>query len=287
MKHPVTPTRTSSLSLLLAVILAISVVWTGACSGDESSPASPAGMEQPTTTGTMEQPASTSGTAQAAEYEDVTFSTEDGLTLSGRLYQTGPEDADDSFWSSESGVVLCHMYPTDQTSWDEVAAYLASNGLSVLTFDFRGYGGSEGSKDIQYIDRDAAAAVRFLGGAGAERVVLVGASMGGTASLKAAAELQVLSSISMAGVATLSAPVEFRGLSAEEATPQLVMPLLFIAAEGDVGAQGARDLERLSGGAGDLQIVSGNEHGTDLFQGPEAEQVWTLLLDFLQVCLPM
>jgi len=216
----------------------------------------------------------TSNDQGSAAYQVVSFTTEDGLALSGRLYGTGG-----------SAVLLCHMYPADQTSWSPEAGKLAEQGYLVLTFDFRGYGKSQGSKQIQYLDRDVTAAVQYLRAAGAQEIVLVGASMGGTACLKAAAQLQTLSSIRLAGVATFSAPVEFKGLSAREAVPSLVVPLMFVAAEGDVGAAGARELQSLADNGGNLQILPGSDHGTDLFKGSQAASAEQLLLDFLRQTL--
>jgi dienelactone hydrolase len=211
------------------------------------------------------------GTSQA-----VTFTTEDGVTLGGHLFGAGQE-----------GIILAHMYPADQTSWFATAERLAQEGYLVLTFDFRGYGESEGRKDIEYLDRDVLAALFAIADAGAGRVVMVGASMGGTASLIAADASQPLSRVLATGVATLSAPVEFKGLSAAEAVPRLLMPLLFMAAEDDSGAGEARQLRQLSGDAGDLQIVPGHDHGTDLLEGSQADHVWELLLAFVQQNLPV
>jgi dienelactone hydrolase len=264
-------TRTiRALFLLLSAVLVTCAILGAACSKDRTAATSlPTAVVGPPTTGAGDG-TDTAGFAP----QTVTFTTEDGVTLSGSLFGSGTQ-----------GVVLAHMYPADQTSWYPVAERLAEEGYFVLTFDFRGYGESEGTKDIQYLDKDVAAAVQYTRGAGAEEVVLVGASMGGTACLKAAAELQTMSSIRLAGVVTLSAPVGFKGLSAAEAVPNLVVPLLFMAAEHDVGANGASELEQLSGGEGDLGIVAGDAHGTDLFDSPQAEQVWTLLLDFLQATM--
>lgn len=64
----------------------------------------------------------------------VTFTTEDGVQLGGYLVGEGSR-----------GVVLAHMYPTDQTSWFAYAEELAQPGYLVLTFDFRGYGESQGA----------------------------------------------------------------------------------------------------------------------------------------------
>jgi alpha-beta hydrolase superfamily lysophospholipase len=260
----------TSIPALLAAILLLT-----ACSSTPSVPTT----SLPTAT--------TLGPLSGSSYEEVNFDSEDGLVLSGRLYRPWSEKSFPLFAApGKSGVVLCHMYPSDQASWDTEARLLSREGLTVLTFDFRGYGKSQGSKDIRLIDRDVTAAVGFLRDVGVRELVLVGASMGGTASLKAAGQIQTLSSVRVAGVATLSAPVEFMGISARESLPGLQLPLLFVAAEGDSGAAGARELESLSGGLGDLQIVPGGDHGTDLLTGSQTEQVRLVLLEFLQRCMP-
>ena len=63
--------------------------------------------------------------------------------------------------------------------------------------------------------------------AGAKRIILVGASMGGTAALVAA------TNIDLAGVAAVSAPREFSGLDALRAVRQLEIPALFVAGRRD------------------------------------------------------
>lgn len=205
----------------------------------------------------------------------VSFVTEDGVTLRGHLFGTG-----------KGGVVLAHMYPADQTSWYSTAERLAESGYLALTFDFRGYGESEGEKEIKLIDRDVLAAISAIAEAGAQQVVLVGASMGGTASLIAADKSQTSSPIPVSGVVTLSAPVEFKGLSAAEAVPRLRIPLLFIAAEDDAGADSARQLQQLATSACEVQLVPGDDHGTELLQGSQAEKVWNLLSAFIERNLP-
>ena len=183
-------------------------------------------------------------------------------------------------------MILAHMYPADQTSWYPTAEKLAGEGYLVLTFDFRGYRESQGTKQIEYLHRDVMGAIRELASEGAVRAVLIGASMGGTACLIAASTAQAFSQIAVTGVATLSAPIEFNGLSAEKATPEIQVPLLFIAAEDDVGADGARALQDLAANRGDLQIVPGSDHGTDLLDGQQASKVWDLLLQFLDENMP-
>ncbi len=221
----------------------------------------------------------------AIQGAQVTFTTEDGVVLSGHLFGSGA-----------NGVVLSHMYPADQKSWYATAKQLASEGYLVLTYDFRGYGFSEGSQQIEHFDLDVVAACQEIADAGAENVVLIGASMGGTASLKAAATLfgSQLSSanvptprLTIAGVATLSAPVSFKGLSVGKSISQIYCPLLFVAAKEDSGADEALELERLSSNTGQLEIVSGSDHGTDLLTGERADEVYDMLLDFLKKNLPL
>jgi pimeloyl-ACP methyl ester carboxylesterase len=246
-----TPKRLRILLALLCLLALMSAGWVTACGDGDS----------------------TSTSADAGTAQRVSFATDDGVTLSGHLFGKGT-----------SGVILTHMYPADQTSWYPTAERLAEEGYLVLTFDFRGYGESEGGKQIELIDKDVSAGIREIADAGATEVTLIGASMGGTASLLAAS--QTPASIPLAGVATLSAPVKFKGLSAAEAVPKLTVPLLFIAAEDDVGADGARELQELSSNKEDLELLPGDEHGTDLLDGPHAEKVWELLSGFLQRVMP-
>jgi pimeloyl-ACP methyl ester carboxylesterase len=255
-----------ALGLLSSVVALFLTFSLGACGGAAT-----------TTTLLGASATGPNATSTVSGARAVAFVTDDGVPLSGHLFGSG-----------SSGVVVCHMYPADQSSWYATARTLASEGYVVLTFDFRGYGGSGGEKQIQYLDRDVLAAIREIAQAGATKVALVGASMGGTASLMAAHNILAEPSASTAawptlvGVATLSAPVSFQGLAAQDAVPGLTCPLLFIAAEKDVGADGARALEQLSGGTADLEIMPGADHGTNLLAGSNAARVMELLSTFLK-----
>ena len=203
-------------------------------------------------------------TTEPPDARTVIFPSADGVTLSGRVFGSGTR-----------GVVLAHMYPTDQSSWYATAAELAGDGFLVLTFDFRGYGTSTGTKQIDRIDEDLHAAVVEIRMLGAEKVGLVGASMGGTAAVIVAATDPV------DAVVTLSAPVEFQGLSAREVVTRVRPPKLFMAAEGDEGAQGARDMYRAAPEPREMELFPGTAHGTELLSGPGSEQVRARLFSFL------
>jgi pimeloyl-ACP methyl ester carboxylesterase len=197
----------------------------------------------------------------------VRFTTEDGVRLTGELRGQG-----------ETAVILSHMFPTDRLSWASLAQQLAADGYRTLTYDFRGYGDSDGEKVITDIWRDVLAAVAFMRERGANRIVLIGASMGGTASLVAAARER------LDGVVTLSAASTFMGLLAPPEALQIIEePKLFIAAEGD--SQAAATAEQFYGDSPApkrVEIVTGDEHGTDMLEGGQAEVVRTLIVDFLR-----
>ncbi|MEW6059260.1 MAG: alpha/beta fold hydrolase [Actinomycetota bacterium] len=210
-----------------------------------------------------------------AESRAVTFSTADGVRLAGRLFGEG-----------DVGVVLSHMLPADQTSWWAFARTMADEGYVVLTFDFRGYcpggdaGCSSGTRDISEIWLDVLGAVEFLQGQGARRIVLVGASMGGTASLVAAAQ----PGVDVTAVVTLSAPTSIEGLTADASTlAEITAAKLFVAGNGDPmgAAEAARQLLAQSQPPRRLEIVDSSDHGTDLLNHGQAEYVQTLLLDHL------
>ncbi len=202
---------------------------------------------------------------EPGEPKEVVFMTSDGLTIHGLLFGKG-----------KTGVILSHMYPSDQDSWYDVAVVLAAKGYHVLTFDFRGYGNSEGDKDIAVIYRDVEAAWDFLEGQGIEKVFLIGASMGGTASLK------VVGQRPAAGVVTLSSPVSFRGLDAADEVEEITAPKLFLAGEGnDYDVAGAQEFFGLAKEPKEIMFFPGSAHGTDMLEGEEGLEVLKVILDFV------
>lgn len=204
-----------------------------------------------------------------ARGEGIAFRTADGLLLEGTLFRPSERP--------NMGVVLAHMFPGDQRSWSAVAEELRARGYLVLTFNFRGYGASEGDKDIALIDRDLEAALDFLKDGRAEEVVLVGASMGGTAAVLVAARRDV------AGIAALSAPRSFMGLDASEAAARVTEPALFVAAEGDGDAADvARWFAEVVPGPSCAFVARGREHGTDIFKGLQGAELLNVLGGFIK-----
>jgi esterase/lipase len=207
-----------------------------------------------------------SGPGEPPPGETVRFTTGDGVELAGDLHGDG-----------DVGVILLHMFQSDRTAWSSFAALLADEGYTALTFDFRGYGDSGGDRVIEDIWRDALGAVRFMRGRGFDRIILVGASMGGTAALVVAAREE------LEAVVTLSAASSFMGLSIPpEAVELIEEPKLFVAAQGDsAAAVTAQQLYAAAPPPKQVEVVSGSDHGIDLVEGERAEAVRRLVVKFL------
>ena len=171
--------------------------------------------------------------------------------------------------------ILLHMYASDQSSWFDFATLLGERGIDALTLDFRGYGSSGGEQDPSTAADDVRAALAFARARGFERVALIGASMGGTAALVAAADERV------DGVAALSAPAAMAALDAASVIAAVDSPITLIAAEGDLsGAESLRDLAD-RGDVGNVLIMEGRSHGTELLDAPTGHRVRAWLLAFL------
>ena len=222
------------------------------------------------------------GAEPATGSSQVTFESSDGVTLDGRLF--GPDDA-------PAGVVLAHMSPSDQSSWFDFAERLGREGYRVLTFNFRGYcpggeaGCSEGERATSDIWQDVEGAIGELRDRGVLRIGLVGASMGGTASLVAASK----EGTDVDAIVTLSAPTAFEGLDANaEVLAQVPGAKLFIAGHEDAAAAAAVDALY----AETLQpkrplILTTGDHGTDILTGNQAGVASTEIINWLERYVPV
>jgi pimeloyl-ACP methyl ester carboxylesterase len=221
-------------------------------------------------------------TQALANSRPVTFESSDGVRLAGRMF--GPQGA-------IAGIVLAHMQPADQSSWFEFADQLGGLGYRTLTFDFRGYcpggdaGCSEGNKDISAIWQDVAGAVGVLRTEGVRRIGLVGASMGGTASLVFASQ----SGDGIDAIVTLSAPNAIEGLTAGPDVLQTVdAAKLFLAGNADANAaETAQALYDESILPKRVEILTTADHGTDILEGSQAEIARNFILGWLGQHVPV
>jgi uncharacterized protein len=134
-------------------------------------------------------------------HEEVRFTTDDGVTLSGWLI-TARRD-------TRAAVILLHGFSWNRLPW--LASYVPwlAERYHVLQFDFRGHGASEDADiTLGTAERhDVAAAVRLLEGRGLGPLALMGISMGAAVAIMAGPDLPVAVVIADAPYADLFNPV--------------------------------------------------------------------------------
>jgi uncharacterized protein len=109
--------------------------------------------------------------------ERVEIATDDGITLVGWVIPAAPES------SGELWLLMCHGNGGNLSEFDRPVHYarLHRLGLSLLAFDYRGYGESGGSPSEPGLYRDAQAAYRYLRETRRvppERIIVFGHSLG-------------------------------------------------------------------------------------------------------------
>ena len=134
-------------------------------------------------------------------YEEVRFTTDDGLTLSGWLIPARRE--------TRAAVVLMHGFSWNRLPWLAGFVPWLSERYHVLQFDFRGHGDSEAAAITLGTAerRDVAAAVRLLEGRGLGPIALMGVSMGAAVAIMAAPDLPVAAVVADAAYADLHNPI--------------------------------------------------------------------------------
>jgi fermentation-respiration switch protein FrsA (DUF1100 family) len=209
--------------------------------------------------------------AAGASFSAVSFSTVDGASLTGRVFGAGA-----------TGVVLSNMGDNDPAAWEAFAPVLAGRGLLVLTYSFRYPPRTAAFTPAmaRATVADLTAAVAYLRGRGASRIVLVGASLGGIATGKVAGPAGA------AAVVVLSAPRELTDydlvVSPAELAP-VTAPKLFVASEADDTVPLAATREYYEQAPEPRRFVSfpGTAHGVRILAGPHGDELRALLLDFI------
>lgn len=191
--------------------------------------------------------------------EPASFEASDGVLLRGLMFGDG-----------DVGVVLSHMGRSgdSQEDWFGLADELAAHGYRVLTYDRRGVCSetigscSEGDPILSEHWQDVVGAVAHLEDAGAQRVVVVGASIGAMATWYAVTEAD----LDVAGVIWFAGVLQGDYTFDEDDATAVEAPKLFISSDEDFYGAGedARQMYEWANDPADLLIVPGRLHGTDL-----------------------
>jgi len=112
--------------------------------------------------------------------EDVALKSSDGVRLHGWFFHAG-----------EPTVIFFHGNAGNITERGPICAGLARRGISVLVFDWRGYGKSDGSPSESGLFRDALAAYDYVRARTTGDIVPYGESLGGPYAAYVAAHRKV------------------------------------------------------------------------------------------------
>jgi hypothetical protein len=191
----------------------------------------------------------------------VRFRTEDGLTLEGELRAAEGKP--------RGTAVLCHPHPEHGGSKDHPILWAVRNdlaarrGLTVLTFNFRGVMGSEGTYGGGEAElADVAAAVERVRAEAEGPTVLVGWSFGAWIALRHA-----LTDRRIEALVLIAFPIGSRASSTKRPLPvvgdleRLSIPALFVAGDRDdiCPVDAIRDMSAWIPGAETL-VIEGADH---------------------------
>lgn len=204
----------------------------------------------------------------------VTFPSLDGTSLAGEFYEASSRPA--------PAVVLVHMLTRTKADWGGLPDRLQDAGITTLTFDLRGHGGSSGSaQSLAEMVQDVRAATAWLAARQGVRpgaVALVGASLGASLSLLAAVELPAVRAIAL-----LSPSLDYRGLRTDTGlVRRLGARTLWLAAsaEDPLALRTLRDFAADTTGPREQVISTTAAHGTALLE--RDPEVGRALVDWLR-----
>jgi pimeloyl-ACP methyl ester carboxylesterase len=200
----------------------------------------------------------------------VSFTTVDGIALSGIRRGSG-----------RSALVLSNEYVSGQSIWRALPEQLQRMGYVVLTYDYRGIGESSGRFDPTRGAEDLQAAIGYIRATGADRVVLIGSSLGGLLSADLAANAGA------DGLVLISPARSFAGLTVRDAAlRELGIPKLFAWFSDDKVTAQASHMFEVAGAPKDKVIYPGSGHGTQLLRTGSGGDFVRTLQAWLLVHLP-
>jgi esterase/lipase len=214
--------------------------------------------------------------ASTALVSEKTFrlKTGDGVELAARAWGSG------AAW-----IVLSSNGDGKSERWQPLVDSLVARGYAVLAYDWRGTNPAvPGASDWTKAVNDAQAALAYARGNGARRLVLVGSSLGGIASIKLGSSADVV------GVAVLGAPYGAKPLNITEAELGAIKgPKLFITSKGDtvVPASDVQWLHDRASSPKKLHIYTGSAHGVDLLSSPNRKDVLQRISAFVTSVAPL
>ena len=210
----------SKLTYLLALVVVAGVTGLTGCvpAGSQSTPTgSPASTSSPLAS----EPESKAATPQPiSTYCSVPVP--DGIVQ--KQIRAGGGVRLNTGWLGTGGTVAVLLHQTDGDGlcgFLFYGEYLAAHGVHVVLMDFCDYGQSDCGNAPPQLPAQVEAVTRAVRDQGAKRVVLVGASLGGSVAVAAAKRTKA------DAIVDLSGPADFGSLSITDKAPSITMPALF------------------------------------------------------------
>ena len=168
------------------------------------------------------------------------------------------------YGSGDIAIIFSNMDTNEQSEWNPIINCLISDRYMGFTYDY-----PEHKDDQSEILEEV---ISFAHGLGVKKIVLVGASRGGVASIKVAA--RQVNNDKIVGVIAISAPIEYEGtvFYSDSELRTIKIPKLLVNSEKDDGAEDNRKMLELFSEPKELLFYSGDAHGTELFEN-ERESV--------------
>jgi pimeloyl-ACP methyl ester carboxylesterase len=240
-----------SMRPLVALLCAASLLAaTAACSEEPTAPQTPVSATESASPGPTLEPPGQQCPEEAATGRSLRLTNSAGYSLAAIELGSGPQ-----------AVVLAHQSEGSLCEWLPFGRVLAEKGYRVVAFDFAGAGSSTETKQKTYVE-DIRTGVAYLRENGVTKIAVMGASMGATMSVVAAAAIAP----PVDGVIALSPPVDFDGVNAEKAAPSLNTPALYIAGDkdGDFATYAAAIAAATPAEYRQLLVVEAPQHGIQM-----------------------
>jgi alpha-beta hydrolase superfamily lysophospholipase len=259
--------RTCNISAAIIVFL-LALVGLVGCGGASSPLASqptpiPTHTPYPTPTPTLAVPS-----------HAVTFTTSDHILLGGLWFGAG-----------KTVVIFSNQTDTTAGDWTPIAQQFAAQGYAALCYDYRGRGSSQGTRAYgPDLMTDLRAAIAFARSQGAQRIALVGASLGGAVTANAAAGP---GAADVAAVAIISAPGDFPQVEVTPTTmAAIAAPKLLMNSQGDSYAPQSQAMYDEARPPKTLKLYPGADHGLALLLGANGPDAMRRLLAFMAQYAP-
>jgi fermentation-respiration switch protein FrsA (DUF1100 family) len=222
------------------------------------------------------------------EFEDVYFTTEDGLKLNG-WFVPGASDTTLLWFHGNAGNIGHRV--------EEMALFHRRLGVNLFIFDYRGYGRSEGKPSEQGIYRDARAALHYLEGRAdvvPDKIIYFGRSLGAAVAVELAVARPPLALVLVAPFTSLGdmAQVAYPHLplrwlledryNSLALLPRIHRPLLIMHGDQDkiVPLSQSERLLQAANSPKHLQVLPGAGHNDTYFAAGNV--YWDTLREFLE-----